>query len=121
MWPADVAVTDVAVTDVAVTDVAGRCGPPYVAQSDHQIAPHRASLSHSKGGKGSLFMPKAMEMYGGPLKKVKKQARGNSKKQKAKKAAAAEKGENWSERKALHVAKMSKKIEATKKAKKSWQ
>ena len=50
-----------------------------------------------------------------------RQARGNSKKQKAKKAAAAEKGENWSERKAVHVVKLSKKIEATRMAKKSWQ
>ena len=66
-------------------------------------------------------MPKKMEMYGGPLKKVKKQMRGNNKKQKAKKAAAAEKGENWSERKAVHVVKLSKKIEATRNAKKSWQ
>jgi hypothetical protein len=32
MWP-----TDVAVTDVAVTDVAGRCGPPYVAESDFRF------------------------------------------------------------------------------------
>ena len=37
------------------------------------------------------------------------------------KKAAMEKGENWSERKAVHVAKMSKKLEATKKAKKNWQ
>ena len=35
-------------TDVAVTDVAGRCGPPYVAQSD-QIAPHRVPCPAPKG------------------------------------------------------------------------
>ena len=33
MWPTDVA-DRCGVTDVAVTNVAGRCGPPYVAQSD---------------------------------------------------------------------------------------
>jgi|EP01046_Picozoa_sp_COSAG06_P043834 hypothetical protein len=72
-----------------------------------------------KKGKGTLFMPHDMKLNTGPLKKVKK--RGDSKKKMLKKKMAAEKGENWSERKAVHVAKMSKKIEATKKAKKSWQ
>jgi hypothetical protein len=72
-----------------------------------------------KGGKGTVQLPYDMKLNNGPLKKVKK--RGDSKRKMLRKKAAAEKGENWSERKAVHVAKMSKKLEATKKAKKNWQ
>ena len=32
-------------SDVAHPHVAPRCGPPYVAESDHQIPPHRATLT----------------------------------------------------------------------------
>ena len=72
-----------------------------------------------KGGKGTVQLPYDLKLNSGPIKKAKK--RGDSKKKMLRKQQAADKGENWSERKAVHVAKMSKKIDATKKAKKSWQ
>ena len=78
-----------------------------------------ARRGRSRGGKGTVQLPYDLKLNSGPIKKAKK--RGDSKKKMLRKQQAAEKGENWSERKAVHVAKMSKKIEATKKAKKTWQ
>ena len=72
-----------------------------------------------KGGKGQLSMPRDMTVSG-PLKKVKKPKK-MSRKQRQKKEKAAERGENWAERKQVHSAKLAKKTEKAKGAKKTWQ